>query len=95
MKKNRQSSGQSKRKSTKVADSKESEKTDKVGVKPDSLDDEDQGFGGWLRSSDGIETMKLFVIANTIVMLTTIVYPHVQTAIEIISEMIYDPDTLY
>ncbi|KAL0831526.1 hypothetical protein ABMA28_002320 [Loxostege sticticalis] len=95
MKKNKQSSGQAKRKTTKAAETKESLNTEKASEKPDPLDDEEQGFGGWLRSTDGIETMKLFIIANTIVMLTTIVYPHVQTAIEIISEMIYDPDSFY
>lgn len=47
------------------------------------------------RSSDGLETMKLFVIANSIVMLTTLVYPHVQAVFEIVSDMIYGSDVLY
>ncbi|CAG9785755.1 unnamed protein product [Diatraea saccharalis] len=93
--KKKHSSGQNKRKLTKTLESSESEKQDKAENKVDSLDDEEQGFGGWLRSTDGIDTMKLFVIANTIVMLTTIVYPHIQTAYEIVYDMIYGPDTLY
>lgn len=42
-----------------------------------------------------METMKLFVLANSIVMLTTIAYPHIQTIFSIISEMIYGTDELY
>ncbi|KAH9642832.1 hypothetical protein HF086_008463, partial [Spodoptera exigua] len=94
MKKNKQTSGIAKKKTIKVED-KEPETTEKVPVKVDSLDDEEQGFGGWLRSSDGLETMKLFVIANSIVMLTTIVYPHAQAIFEIVSDMIYGTDVLY
>ncbi|RVE40591.1 hypothetical protein evm_014759 [Chilo suppressalis] len=93
--KKKHNSGHTKRKSTKLSENNESEKQDKVEAKVDTLDDEEQGFGGWLKSTDGIETMKLFVIANTIVMLTTIVYPHIQTAYQIIYDMIYGPDTLY
>lgn len=54
-----------------------------------------QTFNFNFRSSDGMETMKLFVLANSIVMLTTIAYPHIQTIFSIISEMIYGIDELY
>ncbi|KAJ8730609.1 hypothetical protein PYW08_002022 [Mythimna loreyi] len=94
MKKSKLNSGTAKKKTIKVEE-KESENTENVPVAVDSLDDEEQGFGGWLRSSDGLETMKLFVIANSIVMLTTIVYPHAHAIFEIVSDMIYGTDVMY
>lgn len=48
MKKNKQTSGTAKKKVIKIED-KEPETTEKAPVKVDSLDDEEQGFGGWLR----------------------------------------------
>nr|XP_026500935.1 uncharacterized protein LOC113404279 [Vanessa tameamea]XP_026500941.1 uncharacterized protein LOC113404279 [Vanessa tameamea]XP_026500949.1 uncharacterized protein LOC113404279 [Vanessa tameamea] len=62
--------------------------------KLDSIDEDEQGFGGWLRSSEGLENMKLFVIANSIVLLTTITYPHIQFVIEFITDALYGPDSL-
>ncbi|PSN36703.1 hypothetical protein C0J52_27203 [Blattella germanica] len=50
----------------------------------DISDDENQGFSNWLRSSDGVEYMKLFVLANTFVVFMTMTWPHMQEAIEII-----------
>lgn len=38
--------------------------------------------------------MKLFVIANSIVMLTTIVYPHIQNVYGILSDMLYGDDDI-
>ncbi|CAK1540695.1 unnamed protein product [Leptosia nina] len=70
-------------------------KVDEKIPNQDSLDDENQGFGGWLRSADGLENMKLFVIANSIVILTTLVYPQLQAIFDIISETIYGTDTEY
>ncbi|KAJ8721324.1 hypothetical protein PYW07_002099 [Mythimna separata] len=94
MKKSKLNSGTAKKKTIKVEE-KETENTENTPVAVDSLDDEEQGFGGWLRSSDGLETMKLFVIANSIVMLTTIVYPHAHAIYEIVSDMIYGTDVMY
>ncbi|CAH4029378.1 unnamed protein product [Pieris brassicae] len=68
---------------------------EKVHPKQDSLDDENQGFGGWLRSADGLENMKLFVIANSIVILTTLVYPQLRVIFDMISETIYGTDSEY
>ncbi|KAG6461632.1 hypothetical protein O3G_MSEX012755 [Manduca sexta] len=93
MKKSKQHGG-NKRKTGKVEE-KSQESTDQLATKVDSLDDDEQGFGGWLRSPDGLETMKLFVIANSIVMLTTLVYPHMQAAFQIVADMIYEADTFY
>jgi hypothetical protein len=38
--------------------------------------DENQGFGKWLLSSEGVACMTLFVITNTIVMFMTMSWPH-------------------
>ncbi|XP_026682063.1 uncharacterized protein LOC103512929 [Diaphorina citri] len=37
---------------------------------------ENEGFAGWLSSDDGIGTMKMFVMANSIVMLLTMGWPY-------------------
>ncbi|KAJ0175776.1 hypothetical protein K1T71_008935 [Dendrolimus kikuchii] len=93
MKRNKNTNGSNKKRTVKVE---EKEPTDiDTEVKPDSLDEEEQGFGGWLRSPDGMETMKLFVIANSIVMVTTLIYPNIQTVAAIVTDMIYGSDTLH
>lgn len=52
-------------------------------------DDEDtSSFSGWLKSSDGIGYMKIFVFMNTIVMVFTMGWPHISKTIEIIKAMI-------
>lgn len=48
MKKSKLNSGTAKKKTIKVEE-KEADNTENVPVKVDSLDDEEQGFGGWLR----------------------------------------------
>ncbi|OWR43912.1 hypothetical protein KGM_206246 [Danaus plexippus plexippus] len=67
-------------------------KNDSVPPKLDSVDEDEQGFGGWLRSTEGIENMRLFVIANSIVLLTTLAYPHLQFIIGCITDALYGPD---
>ncbi|KDR18575.1 hypothetical protein L798_06555 [Zootermopsis nevadensis] len=47
--------------------------------------DENQGFGNWLWSSEGVTCMRLFVITNSIVMFMTMTWPHVTDVMEIIS----------
>ena len=51
----------------------------------DQSDDENQGFGNWLRSSEGLEYMRLFVIANTIIVFLTMGWPQMQQAFDIIT----------
>ncbi|XP_049868187.1 uncharacterized protein LOC126368321 [Pectinophora gossypiella] len=87
MKKNKSNNNSVKKNTSKTVNVKASEKNKEVKI--ESLDEDNQGFGGWLRSDDGLENMKLFVIANSIVLLTTLVYPHLRTAIEILGEMVY------
>ncbi|CAH2076875.1 unnamed protein product, partial [Iphiclides podalirius] len=71
----------------------DNDRNEKVPTKLDSLDDEDQGFGGWLRSADGQENMKLFVIANSVVLLTTLMFPYIQLVVDFIYDSIYGPDS--
>jgi hypothetical protein len=47
--------------------------------------DENQGFGNWLWSSEGVTCMRLFVITNSIVMFITMTWPRVADVMEIIS----------
>ncbi|XP_011879535.1 PREDICTED: uncharacterized protein LOC105568449 [Vollenhovia emeryi] len=47
-------------------------------------DDENQGFGNWLRSSTGIEMMRLFVIANSILVFVTMGWPNMKESFYII-----------
>ncbi|XP_076288043.1 exit protein of rhodopsin and TRP A [Lasioglossum baleicum] len=70
-------------------------KTDKKDNKADTqLNDEleidNQGFSDWLRSSDGFDMMRLFVIANSILVFVTMGWPKVQEAIAMLGEYFYD-----
>ncbi|KAI5642779.1 hypothetical protein NE865_05305 [Phthorimaea operculella] len=89
MKKTKHSNASVKKQNVIKSDEKGSETGTDASRSIDPLDDENQGFGGWLRSDDGMETMKLFIIANSIVLMTTLVYPHLRTAVEILGEMVY------
>lgn len=66
-----------------------------VSVRDDSkqdyleFEDEEKGFGAWLRSGDGVEWMRLFVIGNSIAVFLTMTWPHMQSTAKIIKEMIY------
>ena len=52
----------------------------------DDIDNE--GFSDWLRSSDGIEMMRLFVFANAILIIVTMGWPKMQEAITSFKEYI-------
>ncbi|XP_018054009.1 PREDICTED: uncharacterized protein LOC108690962 [Atta colombica] len=52
----------------------------------DLSDDENQGFGNWIRSSTGIEMMRLFVIANSILVFVTIAWPNMKESFYIIKD---------
>ncbi|XP_014208830.1 uncharacterized protein LOC106639637 [Copidosoma floridanum] len=55
-------------------------------------DSENQGFTEWLRSSDGVDTMKLFVIGNSILVVVTVAWPHISQMFSLIRELIYGED---
>ncbi|KAF7992813.1 hypothetical protein HCN44_005157 [Aphidius gifuensis] len=47
-----------------------------------------QGFGDWLSSNNGIEMMKLFVVANSLLVFVTIAWPNMRLVASIISDYI-------
>ena len=53
-------------------------------------DDEaqNQGFGNWLRSEDGVEMMRLFVIANSLLVIVTMAWPSMQETYYILKDLI-------
>ncbi|PNF17871.1 hypothetical protein B7P43_G02221 [Cryptotermes secundus] len=51
----------------------------------DIPNDQNQGFGNWLQSSEGVAYMRLFVIANAIVMFMTMSWPQFADVMDIIS----------
>jgi hypothetical protein len=55
------------------------------------LDDdvENQGFNEWLHSGDGVDTMRLFVIANSLLVFITMAWPHMQKTYAIIHEYFF------
>lgn len=55
----------------------------------DDADDENSGFGGWLKSDDGVGYMKMFVITNSVIMLTTVGWPHITKTFQILKDLIY------
>ncbi|XP_076656100.1 exit protein of rhodopsin and TRP A [Halictus rubicundus] len=71
----------------KKPDNKKDSKTDQTKLN-DEIDN--QGFGDWLRSSDGIEMMRLFVIANSILVFVTIGWPKLQETIALLGDYFSD-----
>uniref|UniRef100_A0A8D8UYZ9 Uncharacterized protein n=1 Tax=Cacopsylla melanoneura TaxID=428564 RepID=A0A8D8UYZ9_9HEMI len=49
---------------------------------------ENEGFAGWLSSDDGIGTMKMFVMANSIVMLLTVGWPYIYQLLNYIHDTV-------
>ncbi|RZC35704.1 hypothetical protein BDFB_000577 [Asbolus verrucosus] len=47
---------------------------------PDS--DEEEGFSKWLRSNEGVENLKLFVIGNSALIFLLVSWPQVKEALE-------------
>lgn len=60
-----------------------------------NLDDDDElneGFGTWIRSDNGVEMMKLFVIANSLLAVITMAWPSIQETYFILRELIMGDD---
>lgn len=56
----------------------------------DQNDDGGNQFGSYLRSEDGMNSMKMFVIVNSIVMILTMGWPAMKQAYEIIYEKLLE-----
>ncbi|XP_058064435.1 uncharacterized protein LOC131214091 [Anopheles bellator] len=52
-------------------------------------DETNAGFGKYLRSQEGIEMMKLFVIANTLVVFMTMAWPQMQQSYQMLRSIFY------
>jgi len=52
----------------------------------DDDEEENQGFSGWLRTGDGVEYMKVFVMCNTLMVVLTMAWPQLKTAVTIAME---------
>lgn len=52
-------------------------------------EDINSGFGDYMRSPQAAEMMKLFVIANTMVVFFTMAWPQMKHSFEIIQSLIY------
>lgn len=44
--------------------------------------DEEQGFSQWIRSEEGLENLKLFVLGNTLIVFLTIFWPHIKEMLD-------------
>ncbi|XP_017796252.1 PREDICTED: uncharacterized protein LOC108577580 [Habropoda laboriosa] len=74
---------------TNDTDDKKNAKNDKKDERLLSDDVHNQGFSEWLRSSDGLEMMRLFVIANSILIFFTMGLPKMQELISTLKEYYY------
>ncbi|XP_059476328.1 uncharacterized protein LOC132197213 [Neocloeon triangulifer] len=55
-------------------------------VSVDDEEEENSGFSGWLRTGEGVEYMKLFVMCNTLMVVLTMSWPHIRNVYTIASE---------
>ncbi|XP_037807366.1 uncharacterized protein LOC119600859 isoform X2 [Lucilia sericata] len=69
--KSSESTGSVSKKNKKLVD----KETDKPPVEEQD-NDLNSGFGNYLRSNEGVEMMKIFVFANTIMVIVTMAWPH-------------------
>lgn len=74
---------------SKSASSSKKEPTLEVKEVVDDDEEYNSGFGNYLRSAEGIEMMKLFVVANSVLVILTMAWPSMKEAIELVKEMIY------
>jgi len=51
-------------------------------------DNENEGFAGWLRSGEGVEYMKVFVMLNTFMVVLTMSWPHLKNMYIIFSDYV-------
>lgn len=52
----------------------------------DEDDNENVHFGNWLRSSDGVGMIRLFVIANSILAFVTMIWPNIKETFYIVKD---------
>ncbi|XP_065354804.1 uncharacterized protein Xport-A [Calliphora vicina] len=57
---------------------KNAEKAAEKPIVEDPDTDLNSGFGDYLRSNEGVEMMKIFIFANTVMVIVTMAWPHVK-----------------
>lgn len=62
--------------------SNESEKPSTPDVIDATDSDEEISFSNWLRTADGIELMKLFVVMNSLIVFLTMSWPQIKEALD-------------
>lgn len=62
----------------------------KPSTKTISKSKQERTFSEWLSSDEGIETLKLFVIGNTLLCLMLVVWPQVKEALDAVYYMYMD-----
>lgn len=55
-------------------------------------EDPNAGFSDWLQSGSGVEMMRLFVIANSLLVFMTMAWPNMQEAFSILKGYIFGED---
>uniref|UniRef100_A0ABD2VV52 Uncharacterized protein n=1 Tax=Trichogramma kaykai TaxID=54128 RepID=A0ABD2VV52_9HYME len=76
----------------KSKDQRTKSKGQKKPVAPLDDDSDNQGFTTWLRSNDGAEMMRLFVLANSVLVAVTMAWPMMQQTFQVIRELIFGSD---
>lgn len=83
---NENKGGKGRQSETNDTEDKKNEKKNEISLS----DEENQGFSDWLRSNDGLEMMRLFVIANSILIFFTMGLPKFQEVFGILKDYYYD-----
>lgn len=88
---NKKSPGGAKAKQSKTSLDKAANKDAGAAGGQDARTDEDtnSGFAEYLRSTQGAEMLKLFVVANSIVMFLTVAWPQMKQSYELLMSLIY------
>lgn len=64
-------------------------KSDTVTEGYDS-DNERGTFSAWLRTGEGVELMKMFVITNSLIVFLTMTWPHIKEMLGVLYSFFYD-----
>lgn len=52
--------------------------------------DEEEGFSKWIRSEEGLETLKLFVLGNSLIVFIAISWPQIKETLDAVYYMYLD-----
>lgn len=69
---------------------KEKAKPKAEGTRKEEDSEDEQNFSNWLRSDQGVESMKLFVLANTVFIFLMMIWPKMKEAFDAGYYLYYD-----